>query len=313
MTTDPDALNPVHRNPAPTSTAEQADELVRMLTLHQTEDYIFADPSVHAGTERENQRTFGGQVLAQALMAASRTVGEDRSCHSFHCYFLRPGSNAKPITYKVEGTRDARSFSQRRVNAYQDEKLMFTLTSSHHITESGFEHSDKVPGGTPGPEDCPTMAEVLRDRFGGGAEQWIAWRGLDVRYAGDSGSVGSDSHSSHMRVWVRVAAELPDDVRLHQSLAAYISDLTILSVATIPHQVPILAPNLQAASVDHAMWFHRPIKADQWLLHDQISPSASAARGFSSGRIFQHGAMASSVCQEGLLRLVDEPVANRAL
>lgn len=293
--------------------AEHAQELVRMLTLEQLDETTFRDLSVHAGTERENQRTFGGQVLAQAMMAGSRTVGEDRDCHSFHAYFLRPGSNAKPIDYRVEGTRDARSFSQRRVNAYQDDKLMFTLTSSYHVRESSFEHSDRVPGSTPTPEDCPTMAQVLRERFGSGAEHWIAWRGLDVRYAGDSGAVGSESHSSHMRIWVKVATELAQDPMLHRALTAYISDLTILSTAMIPHQVPILAPNLQAASVDHAIWFHRPVKADQWMLYDQISPSAAGARGFSSGRIFQDSVVVASSCQEGLLRLVDEPVANRAM
>ena len=296
-----------------TNAADYAEELVRMLSLEQVDDLVFRDPSVHAGTERENQRTFGGQVLAQALMAASRTLDVDRRCHSFHCYFLRPGSNAKPIDYRVEDTRDARSFSQRRVKAFQDDKLMFTLTASFHIDESGFEHSDHMPAGTPLPENCPPVAEVLRERFGGGAEHWIAWRGLDVRYAGDSSTVGMESHSSHMRLWIRVAQDLPEDVRLHQALAAYISDLSILSVATIPHKVPVLAPNLMAASIDHAMWFHRPIRADRWLLHDQISPSAAGGLGFSSGRIFQDDVMRASCCQEGLLRVTDEPAKNRAM
>ena len=279
--------------------------LVRLLTLEQLDEQRFRDPQLHLGTPWENQRTFGGQVMAQALVAASHTVSLDRRCHSMHAYFLRPGSNSLPIDYHVEVTRDGNTFSQRRVTAHQHGKLMFTLTASFHVSEPGLEHGDPIPSGVPAPEDCPSVADVLTDRFGEAAARWIAWQGLDVRYIGDSSdSLPHGAHAAHMRVWARTSEPLPDDPRLHVALAAYLTDLTILSVAAVPHSVRILSPEVQAASVDHAMWFHRSMRADRWLLHDQISPSASGALGFSNGRLFQDGELKASVTQEGLIRQV---------
>lgn len=280
-------------------------DLRALLTLDRTDEWTFQDPYLFKGTPAENQRTFGGQVLAQAIMAASQTVPDDRTCHSMHAYFLRPGSNAASITYQVEPTRDGRTFSQRRVTALQGGSTRFVLTASFHIAEAGLEHSDPMPP-TPGPDECPSLGEVLRERFGSAAEQWIAWQGLEVRYAGDSSQFGGPSHSTHMRVWVRTIDPLGDDARMQPALAAYMSDLTILSAAALPHRVAILSPQVEAASLDHAMWFHRPIRADQWLLHDQISPSASGALGFSSGRIFQDGVLRATASQEGLIRLREQ-------
>lgn len=285
----------------------ETTSLLRLLTLDQLDETRFRDPQLHVGTPWEYQRTFGGQVLAQALMAASHTLGPERRCHSMHAYFLRPGSNARPIDYQVEMTRDGNTFSQRRVTAYQQDTLMFALNASYHIVEEGLEHSDPMPEGVADAEACPKVADVLTERFGSSAAQWIAWQGLDVRYAGDS-SDGFDPtmHSAHMRVWARTLETLPDDPRLHTALAAYLSDLTILSVAAVPHNVTIMSPKVQAASVDHAMWFHRDLRADQWLLHDQISPSASGGLGFSNGRLFQGGQLKASVSQEGLIRMVQK-------
>lgn len=278
--------------------------LLRLLTLDQLDQTRFRDPQLHLGTPWESQRTFGGQVMAQALMAASHTLGPERRCHSMHAYFLRPGSNALPIDYHVELTRDGNTFSQRRVTAYQRDVLMFALTASYHLDEPGLEHADPLPAHVPVADDCPPLGEVLLERFGSHASQWIAWRGLDVRFVGDSSdSIPPEPHAAHMRVWARTLEELPDDPRLHTALAAYLSDLTILSVAAVPHNVTILSPQVQAASLDHAMWFHRDLRADRWLLHDQISPSASSGLGFSNGRLFQDGQLRASVSQEGLIRL----------
>lgn len=278
--------------------------LLALLDLERLDQNTFRDPALHVGTARESQRTFGGQVLAQALMAASRTVSNDRRAHSLHAYFLEPGSNASPIDYTVEHTRDGRTLSARRVLAHQSGRLLFTLTASFHIVEDGLEHSDPMPPGVPDAEECPLFADVLRRRFGDAVAGWVEWHGLEVRYAGDSlRQIPSNAHSAHMRVWARAAEALPEDHRVHQAIAAYLSDLTILSVATIPHKVPLISPNVRAASIDHAMWFHRGLRADQWLLHDQISPSASGAMGFSTGRIFQDGTLRASLGQEGLVRV----------
>lgn len=282
----------------------ETTSLLRLLTLDQLDETRFRDPQLHLGTQWEYQRTFGGQVVAQALMAASGTLTPERRCHSMHAYFLRPGSNARPIDYQVEVTRDGNTFSQRRVTAFQQDKLMFALTASYHVEEPGLQHSDPMPPDVADPMDCPPVAEVLTERFGSAAAQWIAWQGLDVRYVGDSSdSTQASAHSAHLRVWARTQETLPDDPRLHTALAAYLSDLTILSVAAVPHQVTIMSPQVQAASLDHAMWFHRDLRADQWLLHDQISPSASGGLGFSNGRLFQGGELKASVSQEGLIRL----------
>ncbi|MGA4668287.1 acyl-CoA thioesterase [Propionibacteriaceae bacterium Y1923] len=278
--------------------------LLRLLTLDQVEATTFRGPQLHVGTPWEHQRTFGGQVMAQALMAAAHTLGPERRCHSMHAYFLRPGSNALPIDYRVELTRDGNTFSQRRVTAYQADVLLFTLNASYHLDEPGLEHADPIPAGVPDPDDCPGLGEVLRDRIGPQASQWITWRGLDVRFVGDSqGDIASGAHAAHLRVWARTIEDLPDDPRLHTALAAYLSDLTILSAAAVPHPVSILSPKVQAASLDHAMWFHRDLRADRWLLHDQISPTASNGLGFSNGRLFQGGRLSASVSQEGLIRL----------
>ena len=285
----------------------ETTSLVQLLTLDQLDETTFRDPQLHLGTPWEYQRTFGGQVLAQALMAASRTLDSERRCHSMHAYFLRPGSNSRPIDYRVEVTRDGNTFSQRRVTAFQQDKLMFALTASYHVQEAGLQHSDPMPEAIPHPEDCPNVADVLTERFGSSASQWIAWQGLEVRYVGDSAEVGGPhAHSARMRVWARTLETLPEDPHLHTALAAYLTDLTILSVAAVPHPITILSPQVVAASLDHAMWFHRDLRADQWLLHDQISPSASGGLGFSNGRLFQDGQLKASVNQEGLIRLVQE-------
>ncbi|MGJ6979019.1 acyl-CoA thioesterase [Aestuariimicrobium soli] len=278
-------------------------ELVDLLSLEEIE------VGLYRGSQPTTtwQRTFGGQVLAQALMAAYGTVPSDRICHSLNAYFLRPGSTDAPIIYDVETTRDGRTFSARRVLARQRGAVIFTLSASFHELEDGFTHSDPAPTEVPAPEDCPRLVDVMTSRFGSEMSLFHEWDALDVRFAGDSGRFGElvpSSHTAHMRVWVRTTEALPDDVRLHQAISAYLSDMTLLGVSTVPHEVAFLSSDLQAASIDHAMWFHRPIRADQWILYDQVSPSASHALGFSMGRLLQHGLQVATCNQEGLIRVV---------
>ena len=278
-------------------------ELVDLLHLEEIEIGLYR--GTHPRTML--QRTFGGQVLAQALMAAYGTVELDRICHSLNAYFLRPGRADTAIIYDVERTRDGRSFSSRRVSARQNGRVIFTLAASFHVPEPGLEHSDTVPEGLPDPQECPRLHQVMSERFGDKSLLWHEWDALDVRHISDTSKYGepaSHGHAAQMRVWVKTTQDLPDDPRLHQAVAAYLSDMTLLSVSTVPHEVVFLSPQVQAASIDHAMWFHRPPRADRWLLYDQISPSASNALGFSSGRLMQGGQLVASCNQEGLIRMV---------
>lgn len=280
------------------------DELVRLLDLEQIERGLYR------GQQPQTllQQTFGGQVLAQSLVAAHRTVDDDRLIHSLHAYFLRPGSTEQPIVYDVETLRDGRGFSSRHVRGRQDGTTKFAMNASFHVDEPGLEHSDPMPAGVPDPDDCPTMAELFAGQAGMGrlVHEWDA---LDVRFAGDSGrsrAIPAGSHGAHLRVWVRTTQALPDDPVLHRAVLAYLSDLTLLSVSTVPHRdVTFLSPQMQVASIDHAMWFHRPVRADQWMLYDQVSPSASNSLGFASGRILQDGRLVATCSQEGLIRVVE--------
>ncbi|CAI9408603.1 acyl-CoA thioesterase [Aestuariimicrobium sp. T2.26MG-19.2B] len=278
-------------------------ELVDLLSLEEIELGLYRGS--HPRTTW--QRTFGGQVLAQALMAAYGTMPAERICHSLNAYFLRPGSTDAPIIYDVERTRDGHTFSARRVLARQRGTVIFTLSASFHELEEGLEHSDPAPVNVPAPEQCRRLSEVMSERFGSESSLFHEWDALDVRFAGDSGRSGEispSSHRAHMRVWVRTTEGLPDDHRLHQAVTAYLSDMTLLGVSTVPHEVAFLSAQLQAASIDHAMWFHRPIRADQWILYDQVSPSASNALGFSMGRLLQDGLQVATCNQEGLIRVV---------
>lgn len=280
---------------------QSVDELIELLDLEEIEVGLFRAQQPDSSL----QRVFGGQVLAQALTAAARTVPVTRTVHSLHGYFLRPGRTDMPIVYDVEAVRDGGSFSSRRVVARQGGQVIFYLSSSFHELEAGFEHVDPAPDDVPDPDDCPTLGEVFGRASGRPAETWAReWGVLDVRYVGDSrpgGSLVDPRHPARARVWVKVDGTLPDDRRLHQAALAYASDLTLLSVTTVPHNV-FVGLNVQAASLDHAMWFHRPFRADTWLLYDQISPSASSGLGLSTARLFQHGTLVSNVAQEGLIR-----------
>ena len=283
---------------------ESVDELTTLLDLEEIEVGLFRARQPRTAL----QRVFGGQVLAQALTAASQTVPAQRTVHSLHGYFLVAGRTDQPIVYDVELVRDGGSFSSRRVVARQSGQVMFYLSASFHVHEDGYEHADPVPE-APGPEDSPRLTEVLAGLTGRSASGWQhEWGAIDVRYVGDSragGAIEDPGHPARARAWIRVAGELPDDPVLHQAVLAYTSDLTLIGVSVVPHGV-VVGYTVQAASLDHAMWFHRPFRADRWLLYDQVSPSASGALGLATGRLFQDGRLVATVAQEGLIRPLRE-------
>ena len=280
---------------------QSVTQLIDLLDLEEIEIGLFRARQ----PDTQLQRVFGGQVLAQALVAAARTVPVTRVLHSLHAYFLLAGRTDLPMVYDVEAVRDGGSFSSRRVVARQGGKVIFYLSSSFHELEKGFEHLDSMPEDVPLPEQCPKLAEVLFKASGRPISFWEnEWGALDVRYVGDSrpgGALANARHPARARVWVRADGTLPDDRRLHQAALAYASDLTLLSATTVPHGV-LIGLNVQAASIDHAMWFHRPFRTDDWLLHDQVSPSASNGLGLATGRLFQNGVLVANVAQEGLIR-----------
>lgn len=293
---------------------QTVEQLVDLLDLEEIEQGLYRGS--HPVTSL--QRAFGGQVLAQALIAAYRTAPDDRTVHSLHAYFMRPGRIDSPIIYDVETLRDGGSFSTRRVLARQGGSVIFTMSASFHVSEAGLDHADPEPTDVPAPDDCPRLADVMASLSGRSADAWLEeWGVLDVRYVGDSrpgGELVHPEHPARARVWVRVAGSLPDPLAWQQAALAYASDLTLLSVSTVPHPVVFGSPQLQAASLDHSMWFHRPFRADRWLLYDQVSPSAHGGVGLSYGRLFQDGALVAAVAQEGLIRpMRDRGPRDRAL
>jgi acyl-CoA thioesterase-2 len=279
------------------------DDLVDLLDLETLEVNLYRGFS----PDEERLRVFGGQVAAQALIAAGRTVGDgrgrDRPVHSLHAYFLRPGDPRIPIIYQVDRIRDGRSFTTRRVAAIQHGEAIFHLSASFHVHEEGVSHQSPMPE-VPDPETLPTWAEVMAPH----AEELGDWysrpRPIDVRHVGEPmrtlPGAGIQRSPIH-KMWLRADGKLPDVPLLHACLVAYASDMTLLDTIMLPHGL-IWSEGSQA-SLDHAMWFHRPFRADEWLLYDQSSPTAAGARGLATGTIFtREGALAVSVVQEGLIR-----------
>lgn len=273
--------------------------LIGLFELEQIDDLTWRGPQ----PDTLFQRLFGGQVLGQTLVAAQSSVAHDRQIHSLNSYFLRPGSPDAPLTFEVEAVRDGNTFSNRRVVTKQFDKAIFVLHASFQEGEPGLEHTALQPyaGLTP-PLDSPSLRGVLEERYGTHMDVLSEWDALDVRMAAEP---TFDERGAHLRAWVRTKSEMPPEPVLHNAVLAYLSDITLLSVTTIPHKVQLMSPNLQAASIDHSMWFHRPAKTDQWLFYDMSSPSAAGARGFCTGRLFQNGVIVATCAQEGLLRLVN--------
>ena len=283
---------------------QSVSDLLALLDLERLEVDLYRGRQPDTGL----QRVFGGQVAAQALRAACNTVEPQLSVHSMHSYFLRPGDTSVPIVYDVERIRDGRSFSTRRTVARQHGRAIYYLTASFQIAEAGFDHQDTMPE-VADPDDCPTLAERVREVSGHGEDvSWAReWAALEVRYAGDSrpgGSLVTPGQPARAQIWIRASGAVPPDPVVNTCVLAYASDLTLLGVSLVSHGVLLSSRRLQAASLDHSMWFHRSFRADEWMLYDQHSPSASGARGLAMGRVFtQSGALVATVAQEGLIRL----------
>jgi len=277
------------------------EEVLGLLDLEQIEENIFRGLSPKA----RHQRVFGGQVLGQALAAAIRTVEPSRLCHSLHAYFLRPGDPRIPILYEVDRARDGKSFTARRVVAIQHGVQIFNLAASFQVGEEGYEHQFEMPQ-VPAPETLEDAAEVLLRRAGQYPErlrEWIARpRPFETRPVILDGPADRPPRAPFDNVWFRAAGPVPDDIRQRQILLAYLSDMTLLDTSLLPHGKSFFSA-VQMASIDHAMWFHRDAKLDDWLLYTQDSPSAGGARGFNRGLIFNRdGVLIASVAQEGLIR-----------
>ncbi|WP_310963747.1 acyl-CoA thioesterase [Nocardioides terrisoli] len=279
-------------------------ELVELLDLEPIEDNLFRGRQ----PDTMMQRVFGGQVAAHALVAGARTVGQGFTAHSLHAYFLHPGDTSVPIVYDVDDVRDGRSFATRLVRARQHGRPIFGLTASFQKHEGGFDHQDAMPD-VPPPDQCRSLVDATPES-GRDHEEWEReWAALEVRFAGDSrpgGGLEDLERPARQRLWIRVNGRLADEPLLHQAAFTYASDMTLLGASLVPHGVFISSPLVQAASLDHSIWFHRPFRADEWWLYDQVSPSASGARGLSMARVFtEDGRLVASVAQEGLIRQVD--------
>jgi len=278
------------------------NDLLALLKLEVIEQGIYRGQSQDLGF----RALFGGQVMGQALSAAQETIDPSRNVHSLHSYFLRPGDATKPVVYEVENIRDGRSFSTRRVQAIQNGKSIFYMTASFQELEPGFDHQDKMPE-VKGPEGLPSYGDFIfehqdllpanvRDKF-------LAEKPIEMRPLSQYNWVSPDPTDSSTHMWIKTNGELPDDLRIHTYMLAYASDFHFLPTALLPHGVSHWQPNFQIATIDHAMWFHRPFRFDDWLLYSVTSPSASSGRGLVRGQIFnRNGELVASTMQEGVIR-----------
>lgn len=277
------------------------DELLGILDLEQLEVNLFRGRSPQVGW----QRVFGGQVIGQALVAACRTV-EGRPPHSLHAYFLLGGDPKVPIIYEVDRIRDGKSFTTRRVVAIQHGQAIFSLSASFHNDEPGLAHQAAMPE-VPGPEDLPSESQ-LRDHVlpmmpDPVRRYYERERPIELRPVEFTRYLGKKMPEAKFNVWIRATGKLPDDATIHQCVLAYASDMTLLDSALIPHGRTVFEKEIMAASLDHALWFHRSFRADEWLLYAQDTPNLCGARGLGRGLIFKRdGTLVASVAQEGLLR-----------
>jgi acyl-CoA thioesterase-2 len=284
---------------------DPVSDMVTALTLSatgaRTREDIFTAPSQW----QPHGRVFGGQVMAQAALAAIKTIPEERVIHSLHGYFLRPGDIAEGITFSVDRIHDGRSFSTRRVQAYQKGQPIFSMISSFQDEGPGLDHQEQMPSGIPEPESLPSAQEVLQSLKHPVADIWAKTRAFDLRHVPSSLYVRVDGEPvPHQAVWLKSLAPLPDDPNLHRAALAYASDFSILEPTMRAHGVSWATPGLKVASLDHAMWWHRYARVDEWFLYVQESPSALGGRGLSTARIFSHtGSLIATVAQEGMIRV----------
>lgn len=277
------------------------EQLISVLELKKISENHYEGCSEDLGFPN----VFGGQVCGQAMMAAYKSV-EDRIAHSMHGYFLRAGDPNLPIQYEVQALRDGGSFSARRVIARQYDKEIFTLNASFQAPETGFDHQIDMPDAT---EPDVLLSELeMRRRFkhlipDKLREQFTRDRPIEIRPVNPVNYSNPDVRAPYKQNWFRAVGDLPDDQYLHQCILTYASDFGLLGTSMLPHGVSFAQKGMQVASIDHALWFHRPFRVDEWLLYDMDSPSASAGRGFNRGNVFnQKGELVASVCQEALIR-----------
>jgi acyl-CoA thioesterase II len=283
-------------------------ELLDLLTLERLEENLFRGQSRDIGTKY----VFGGQVLGQSLSAAQQTVEAERSVHSIHAYFLRAGDINAPIVFDVDRARDGHSFSVRRVTAIQHGQPILVLAASFQKHEVGVEHQFHIPE-VPQPEDVPLMAppspEVMA-QLSAKMQRWLSRMGpFEMRPVYPRDELNPSKQPPYQQVWFRLNDKIGDDPNMHRAMLAYASDFYLLGTSTFPHAISYYQANVQMASLDHALWFHRPFRIDDWLLYALDSPSASGARGLARGNIYtRDGQLIASVAQEGLIRVLpNEP------
>ena len=281
------------------------NKLIKLLDLETLEENLFRGQSENIG----GPRVFGGQVIGQALTAAVRTVPEKRFVHSLHAYFLRPGDMVYPIIYDVERTRDGGSFTTRRVVAIQKGEPIFDMALSFHKIEKGPSHQIDMLD-IPGPNECTSELEVRKKMIDKVPAKYrdffLRERPIEIRNLPGEGMFEEPTKKEpYKHVWMKAVGKLPDDVVHHQAILAYASDMGLLSTSMNPHKLSFAKGNVMSASLDHAMWFHRPFRADEWMLYSTDSPSASNARGFNRGSVYtEDGTLVASAVQEGLMRVV---------
>lgn len=287
-----------HEIPIP---ADPLVHLLSTLSLEKVGEDEFEGPSQWM----PHGRVFGGQVLAQCLVAAQSTMDASRAVHSLHGYFLRAGDIQLPISFAVDRLRDGRSFSTRRVQAFQNGEPIFSMIASFQDADPGIEHQDDFPADIPAPEDLPSARELLGDIDHPVAQYWAKARPFDMRHVSSPIYFEAKGEKvAHQAVWIKALGELPSDSGLHTAALAYVSDYTILEPIFRRHGIAWTHPGLKSASLDHAMWFHRQAKVDEWMLYVQESPSAQGGRGLSLGRIFSRdGQLLATVAQEGMVRI----------
>jgi acyl-CoA thioesterase-2 len=280
-------------------------KLVQTLTLDRLDDNLFRGSKSCEGW----QRVYGGQVLGQALAAAANTVSEDRTIHSLHGYFLLAGDPEHDIVYDVERIRDGGSFTTRRVRAIQHSRAIFSMSASFHKAEDGYDHQNQMPA-VPPPDSLPRAKDLVAAMLAHLPENlrayWNREHAIDVRIVDPSRYTSREPRAAEQAVWLKTNGRLPDTPHLHQAVLAYASDFTLLDTALVAHGKLLFDRDLQLASLDHAMWFHRPLRADDWLLYAQDSPTAFGARGYCRGAIYDTcGRLVASTVQEGLMRKRD--------